>query len=708
MSAGFIREDGPCFFCIFFVLFLLFSILCAIFAIVNCVVRYIILCLIALVSCPEMRAADVMHYERYATEDGLSHRFVSTIEEDSLGVIWMATWNGICRWDSINGFQTINETRDGQKLGRLLVVDPVDNGLLWCLDQNKDRTFLFNPQTRELTNAADRIYRRGGTKPYQLSLDSTGLTITRASSRSADFTPGLPPLRGTGEGLYFIPYPEGHNPDPDNRIVALLDHRGWLWVNWDEALWKITFQPAVFEHETHISGPQSGTFSEEIRAILHRRNGETWLASKNDCLYRYGAAGEFLAQKKLAKVYRMTETASGVWLASKGQGLFHWDGRNDGDVFCPIAGTPTDIYDLWMQDSLVWLATWGQGLVRGVLAGDVLKDPQTLIPGHKVRRLIPMRDGRLGVCTTQGLFLLNPDTEALCHAGEADFSDLCEVNDTLTLVASMGTGLYRLTADSIVRPFALDGVPDIILSLFRRGNEVWMVCDNALVTWVPGCLPRILDHEFWGETINFSEAAPAVIDTAEIQFATTRGRLILHPHLLPPLQKDPAGKVDSLSSLWWIAMLIVVIGGSAFWIRDWNKSRRTLAEKEEEAEQSRASEISALESSLAPTREPSVFESQLLSFIEAHYSESDLNTDTIAAAMAMSRTALFERVKQELHTTPASLLLDVRIAHATDMLKSGEKPVTEIAWLCGFSDARYFSKVYKKQTGISPRDVPIE
>ena len=660
-----------------------------------------------------------MHYERYATEDGLSHRFISTIEEDSLGVIWMATWNGICRWDSINGFQTINETGDGQKLGRLLVVDPVENGLLWCLDQNKDRTFLFNPQTRVLTNAADRIYRRGGTKPYQLSLDSTGLTIARASSRFTDSSPqptGDSSLFTLNSSLstYFIPYPEGHNPDPDNRLVALLDHRGWLWVNWDEALWKITFQPAVFEHETHISGSQSGTFSEEIRAILHRDNGEIWLASKNDCIYRYGAAGELLSQKNLAKVYRMTETASGVWLASKGQGLFRWEDRNDGssdgNSFCPIAGTPANIYDLWIQDSLVWLATWGQGLVRGVPAGDTMLHPRTLIPGHKVRRLIPMRDGRLCVCTTQGLFLLDPDTETLFHAGEADFSDLCEVNDTLTLVASMGTGLYRLTADTIVRPFVLDRVPDIILSMFRRGDEIWMVCDNDLVTWKPGCLPRILDHGLWGETLNFSEAAPAVIDTAEIQFATTRGRLILHPHLLPPLQKVPAGEGDSLAWFWWITMLIIVIGGSAFWIRDWNKPRRILAEKEkeEEAEQSPASEMSALESSPVLIREPSAFESQLRTFIEAHYSESDLNTDTIAAAMAMSRTALFERVKQELSTTPASLLLDVRIAHATDMLKSGEKPVTEIAWLCGFSDARYFSKVYKKQTGISPRDVPIE
>lgn len=641
-----------------------------------------------------MRAADVMRYERFTTEDGLSHRFISTIEEDSLGVIWMATWNGICRWDSIRGFQTLNTTGDGQKIGRLLVVDPVEDGLLWCLDQNKSRSFLFNPQTLAQQPAESRFYRRGGTKPWQLTLDSTGLYITRYEKKA---------VHPSAE--YFIPYPEGHNPDPDNRIVALLDHRGILWVNWDEALWKISFLPAVFVHKTHISRPQSATFSEEIRAILHRDNGETWLACKNDNIYRYGAAGEFLAQKKLSKVYRMIESDDGVWLGSKGQGLFHWNGTE----FHAIADSPTDIYDVWKQDSSVWLATWGQGLVTGTLADDVLLHPHTLIPDHKVRRLHPMHDGRLGVCTTQGLFLLNPDTEAVSQAGSADFSDVCEVNDTLTLVASMGTGLYRLTSDSIVQPFTLAGVPDIILSLFRLGDEVWMVCDNAVVTWMPGYEPRVLDHGFWGETVNFSEAFPAIADTAEIQFCTTRGHLILNPSLLPPLQKVQTGEGDPLSWFWWIAMLIIVAGGTTFWIRDWNKPRMALATKPEEEAQSPANDDSShITHHSTPDTEPSSFENQLRAFIEAHYSESDLNTDTIAAAMAMSRTALFERVKQELHTTPASLLLESRIAHATEMLRSGEKPVTEIAYLCGFSDAKYFSKVYKKQTGISPREVPVE
>ncbi len=91
----------------------------------------------------------------------------------------MATWNGICRWDSAGGFQTVNQTADGQKIGRLLLVMPVPGGKLWCLWQNRNQAALFDPGTLEMTPAGDIPYRRGGTRPYILSLDSTGLLISR-------------------------------------------------------------------------------------------------------------------------------------------------------------------------------------------------------------------------------------------------------------------------------------------------------------------------------------------------------------------------------------------------------------------------------------------------------------------------------------------------------------------------------------------------
>ena len=45
-----------------------------------------------------------------------------------------------------------------------------------------------------------------------------------------------------------------------------------------------------------------------------------------------------------------------------------------------------------------------------------------------------------------------------------------------------------------------------------------------------------------------------------------------------------------------------------------------------------------------------------------------------------------------------------RMAFAQALIKNGESSVTEISRMCGYSDPLYFSKVYSKECGTSPRE----
>lgn len=45
-----------------------------------------------------------------------------------------------------------------------------------------------------------------------------------------------------------------------------------------------------------------------------------------------------------------------------------------------------------------------------------------------------------------------------------------------------------------------------------------------------------------------------------------------------------------------------------------------------------------------------------------------------------------------------------RIEHAKAKLKDSNLSVNEIAYSVGFQDARYFSKLFKKYVGITPKD----
>jgi AraC-like DNA-binding protein len=61
--------------------------------------------------------------------------------------------------------------------------------------------------------------------------------------------------------------------------------------------------------------------------------------------------------------------------------------------------------------------------------------------------------------------------------------------------------------------------------------------------------------------------------------------------------------------------------------------------------------------------------------------------------------------KQQVGMSFRQYLTSIRLNQAENLLLSGEYRVGEVADLCGFSDAFYFSKVYRKEKGISPSKV---
>ncbi len=59
--------------------------------------------------------------------------------------------------------------------------------------------------------------------------------------------------------------------------------------------------------------------------------------------------------------------------------------------------------------------------------------------------------------------------------------------------------------------------------------------------------------------------------------------------------------------------------------------------------------------------------------------------------------------KTRLHTTPGEFIQRERIARAVKLLSNGRMNIAEVADAAGFSDPRYFSRVFKKIMGASPK-----
>lgn len=91
----------------------------------------------------------------------------------------------------------------------------------------------------------------------------------------------------------------------------------------------------------------------------------------------------------------------------------------------------------------------------------------------------------------------------------------------------------------------------------------------------------------------------------------------------------------------------------------------------------------------------------LSTYVQEHLSDEQLSVETMAVQLKVSRTGLYQLVHDIFDVTPANYILDCRLKHASELLLMGKK-VRDVSSKCGFSDPKYFSKVFKKYFGVLP------
>ena len=94
---------------------------------------------------------------------------------------------------------------------------------------------------------------------------------------------------------------------------------------------------------------------------------------------------------------------------------------------------------------------------------------------------------------------------------------------------------------------------------------------------------------------------------------------------------------------------------------------------------------------------------RLVEYLNEHLNE-DIPHDALAAKYRMHPGYLSRLFKQEMGETLSEFLLRIKIEKAAELLKSGQYKVGEIASMVGYSASSYFSIMFKKYTGCSPRE----
>lgn len=91
-------------------------------------------------------------------------------------------------------------------------------------------------------------------------------------------------------------------------------------------------------------------------------------------------------------------------------------------------------------------------------------------------------------------------------------------------------------------------------------------------------------------------------------------------------------------------------------------------------------------------------------YIDQHYAEQLSMTD-VAESIGVSESLVFKLFRENEDVTPAEYLRGVRLRRAEQLLlSSGEVRIADVARQCGFSDSAYFCKVFKDETGMTPKN----
>ena len=767
------------------------------------------------------------HITHFDEDDGLMVSDIQHGFQDSQGLIWFASRDGLLRYDGhrFKTFKAFSGDDCPLESSHIAYIEEHGDDIL-CLSQGK--MYLFSKKTGRF-KATDRKFTK-----HSKDIEYAEW-IARINS--------LPEYQNIGR-----------------LKVRLIDNQGGVWVRSNRGFERIEFCPEKLS-------PQKvgGETAEIIRAFLADRSERIWISDMNGYIRisRRGETSEYLTadgrlsttRKPFGKnAYSLYEDRKGrIWIGCKPGGLYRL--VKDGTRFSVTHYTPDGsasslsadgIYSIREDSSgRLWVATFGGGVnlltenADGTVTFRNMNNVMKKYPkeAKKIHGMCITRNDIMILATSNGLY-----TAAIIdNVGEMtfyrnvrrpaddtslptnDINDVIQTKDGKVFVATSGGGLCVTNSDG--KDLLSDNIrftvynslgntaTDIFLSLAEDcyGN-VWAVGNTSLtkIEGVSGKVENFTKSHFEGMFM-FSEAAPLTLAEGTMMIGTTQGVMAFHvndmrksayvPRIaihcpdtvtLSPDEKslfvefsaldfsrhEPvtyAYRMDGMDTEWnytidnhvyysnvpggrftlrirstnsdgvWTdnERSIVVIRKPAFnetrtawmlygvalmvcagiiwrtttYIRRLKKESGDYRLKTSEQLQfmtTRIKDLVSNNSDLVSVKQEEMmqecdngrFVEQAKLFAKEHVGDSSITVDAFADHMNMSSSKLYVLCRKHLGYSPINYLQHVKINYATRLLEnSGENPnISDIAYRCGFTDPKYFSRCFKKIKGMSPKE----
>jgi len=98
------------------------------------------------------------------------------------------------------------------------------------------------------------------------------------------------------------------------------------------------------------------------------------------------------------------------------------------------------------------------------------------------------------------------------------------------------------------------------------------------------------------------------------------------------------------------------------------------------------------------------FISRMNDIIMASMDDPKFSVEELADKLNVSRVQLYRKVKAILGISISDHINNIKLERAAEMLRGGERNISEVAYALGFSSPNYFSTAFKSKFGISPKE----
>ena len=128
-----------------------------------------------------------------------------------------------------------------------------------------------------------------------------------------------------------------------------------------------------------------------------------------------------------------------------------------------------------------------------------------------------------------------------------------------------------------------------------------------------------------------------------------------------------------------------------------------------EAELAAHSLLASLESGVSSLAEPGdPVASEALSLMRMNWPDANFGVAQAAVRIKVHRSVLSRRFHAAVGISPRQHLMDLRMSNALILLRSTDLSIQKVALQCGFSDAGYFTRLFHRAQGMTPKHYRAE